>query len=193
MARSSVPWAARATLPVLRREISMAQSRLHPARADTVSRPRTFAEAIRSATVSERFRQSPLSVRAAFFSAQAWLEPKTRSTLLTNVTATLARNWRNQAARERGWRHGNSVLRLVQLTIALFVAEGIITKNRVRNIPLLPPQWPKNDRSRRDIDALGERSRGRRNHPRANGAFGPARSAASYNSHVGNLDEPPIS
>ena len=157
-----------------------------------MNHPLTLKDALCSAIQSEDFRQLPLSTRSAFLSARNWLQIKAEAIPLISLTAALVRNWRSQAARERGWRHGNSVLRLVQLAIAIAIEEGSISKNRVRNIALLPPQWPKSDRSRRHIDALSKRTRCR-NHPRANGAFGRARSAASCNSHLGTPDEPPIS
>jgi hypothetical protein len=104
-----------------------------------VTGPRNLEEAFSSLIASEGFRGYPLAARAAFLSAHAWLQPKVRDTLLIGITASLARNWRDQAARERGWRFGNIVLVLVQTVVARTVAAGELAPNRVKCVPKLPP------------------------------------------------------
>lgn len=90
---------------------------------------------------TDQFRNHPLEVRIRFHRVADWLSRREAMWPLVDVTASFTRMLRDRAARERGWRHGNFALVLLQTLIARAVDSGTLVKDRTRIVPkLLPPR-----------------------------------------------------
>lgn len=99
----------------------------------------TLKHALLAYQNSHRFREHPLQVRAAFQRVATWLPPRQASLPLAQVNASFAKMLRDKAGRERGYKFGNHTLLMLQSTIKAAIDAGTISKNRVRQVPKLPP------------------------------------------------------
>jgi hypothetical protein len=108
----------------------------------------TLIEALFDFQKLDQFREHPLRVRMIFQAIVVWLPNRERTFPLAAVNASFAKQLRDKAAQERGWRFGNHALVLLQAVIARAVDIGTLTVNCVRQIPKLPPPFrvPSNDR-----------------------------------------------
>ena len=122
----------------------------------TAERWRPLGEVLDEMAASGCFHTLPLEARVSYQRLIRWLPHRERSLTLQDVTASFARVLRDRVARELGWRNGNRMLSLIQLVIARAVQSGELQKDRVRNVPKLPPTRPPNYRLRRRIPSLRE-------------------------------------
>jgi hypothetical protein len=111
----------------------------------------TVREAFIDLQQSERFREYPLQVRAAFHRVAEWLPTRQASLPITEINASFAKMLRDKAARERGWKFGNYALLLLQSIIKAAVDAGTLSANRVRLVPKLPPPRQQSTHNRRAI------------------------------------------
>jgi hypothetical protein len=114
-------------------------------------------EAIRNFLETETFRTLPLQIRTQFSKVATWLPEREALFLVFDINASFARNLRDKAARERGWKFGNFALILVQAVVANAVAAGILSKNRVQQLPKLRPFPVPIGNSRRRIKPIRHR------------------------------------
>jgi hypothetical protein len=114
----------------------------------------TVREAFIDLQQSERFREYPLQVRAAFHRVAEWLPTRQASLPITEINASFAKMLRDKAARERGWKFGNYALLLLQSIIKAAVDAGTLSANRVKQVPKLAPLKGPPSRDRRRIKPI---------------------------------------
>jgi hypothetical protein len=112
-------------------------------------------DAVRAFVASDKFRCYPLKVRDSFQSVANWLPDREGTLALTHIRARDARRLRDRGALQRGYRFGNCAVVLVKAVVLWAIAEGYLVKNRVGNVPRLPPTRPINYRERRRIRPSG--------------------------------------
>ena len=123
---------------------------------DNVERDGTLIQALFEFQRSAQFREHPLQVRMIFQSIAVWMPDRERYFPLVKINASFAKRLRNNATHERGWRFGNHALVLIQAVVARSVSTGILTTNRVRQVPKLPPPLLPDSACRRRIQPIRE-------------------------------------
>lgn len=107
----------------------------------------SLREAFQEFENSTAYWRYPMSVRSRFQQAVSWWPDRDANFLLTQVNATFAKMQRDRAALARGWRAGNFALILLQTLIARAIENGVLTVNRVKQVPrLLPSRQQSNQR-----------------------------------------------
>jgi hypothetical protein len=109
----------------------------------------TIREAFRDFETSSAYWSYPIAVRSRFQQVAAWWPDRDACFPLAHVNATFATMQRDRAALARGWRAGNFTLIVLQLLIARAVESGVLTINRVKQVPRLLPPRQQSSRRRR--------------------------------------------
>jgi hypothetical protein len=99
----------------------------------------SIAGAVAHFLMSDEYRRCPLQVRDAFRRVATWLPSRDASFPVTAIDSSFAKMLRDRASRERGYKFNNHTLVLIQVVVARAVDTGMVTHNRVRQIPKLPP------------------------------------------------------
>ena len=116
----------------------------------------SLREAFQDFEKADAYWSYPLSVRSRFQRVAAWWPNRDASFRLAQVNANFAKTQRDRAALAQGWRAGNFALVLLQALVAEAVEAGVLTNNRVKQVPkLLPPRLPSRT-DRRRIPAVRE-------------------------------------
>jgi hypothetical protein len=106
---------------------------------------------------SPAYWRYPLSVRSRFQQVVSWWPDRDADFPLAKVNAAFARMQRDRAALAQGWRAGNFALLLLQALVARAVQTGVLTVDRVKQVPkLLPTRQPATNHCRR-IESAGYR------------------------------------
>jgi hypothetical protein len=109
--------------------------------SSSTNRQPTLREAFEELKASDGYWQLTLPVRLRFQQVASWWPERDAQLPLANVNAAFAKMQRDRAARERGYKFGNYALLMLQAIIKAAIDAGVLSRNRVAQVPrLLPPR-----------------------------------------------------